>query len=250
MISSQNREPAPPAYPVGLYYSSAMPYNGQNPTMGKVVRVRPNIYIFVCDVCHTEHFSIDSFLRHSEAHFQYGQINNLVQGPHTQVNSNWMPPGEFYPVPIANGYTTFVSHPSQVPQVSPGPVDATASPTPESEEYIEEVYEITDLGYDYDGNYAIPENVVDIEVANGDTTKPKSQSKKKFPCTFCYRKYSKKSSLATHKSKIHPNIMAKLHIMKKSYKCLVCKTKLLRKSYSQVDAEKHIKIHFKKRANK
>lgn len=238
-------------YPMGLHTVSAqktMPYNSPYSTMGKVVRVRPNIYIFVCDICQMEHRNIDIFLKHTESHFQSYPENNVASGAYTQVHSNYIQPNQ---ATIVNGHTPFDGYQSNLAPPASNEADAiTSSPSHESEEYIEEVFEITDLGYDLDGVYPTAENVV-VDLANDQTTKPKNQSPEKyFPCSLCYRKYAKKKFMDRHKAKEHANIMEKLVIMNKAYKCLLCKTKMMKTSNSQDDAEKHIKTHFKKRAKK
>lgn len=213
--------------------------------MGQVIRVRPNIYIFVCELCRSEHRNIDSFLSHSEAHFQTTSTQNATQTnpPTAQMNSDWMPSEQPHTGPRLNG--------SQSVNET---IDISTSPSNDSDDYIEEIFEITDLGFDFAGiRYPAAENlpVSLASTTNGtDDNANEQMGKKKLNCSLCPRKYAQNSSLIRHKTSAHADILAKLGQLKSAYKCLVCHKKFPKLTHSKSEAERHLKVHFKKGTKK
>lgn len=261
MVPTGNNPPT--VYPMGIFPAAKnlTPQSEQSSSlvMGKVVRIRPNIYVFVCDYCQAEHKSIDSFLRHTESHFQREKTNTPRSRATTQVHSNCLPPAELSQstantngrghIPF-NGYTP-IPYESNTEQSSQSPtIDITSSPSRESEDYIEEVYEIIDLGYDLDGNkYPMAEKAPVVSTKNGDGDKPKLKYvEKNISCLFCPKKYAAMRSLRRHKDQAHTDILKKLITLKKSFKCSICNEKFPRTS--KPDAEKHLATHFKGSATK
>lgn len=261
MISSENNRST--VYPMGIFPSPVhLTLNEQisSATMGKVVRIRPNIYVFVCEFCQSEHKSIDSFLRHSEGHFQRESV--AKSRAKTQIHSDCLSPVELIQpdcipnrhIPF-NGYTP-LQQPLSTKEILQSPtIDITASPSHNSDDYIEEVYEIIDLGYDLDGNkYPMAEEAPIVSTTNDN---PKQQPKiavkpekkeKTLKCPFCNKGYLHERSLKRHKESQHIDILSKLTTLKKSFKCSICSAKFGRGN--KLDAEKHMKIHFKGPATK
>lgn len=255
-------------HPTRFYHPQ---YDDQSLIIGKIVRVQPNIYMFVCDYCRTEHRSIDSLLRHSEAHFHtsamqtFGSIDsntiptqnfqsafaNSVLSPDHQPMTVMLPNVRMQSnVPsIGPMQSTIPSNqsandPTRMEQSAIERIEFTASPPRQSDDYIEEVYEITDYGYDIDGKFTTVENAVICPDNEQKNSAIKKSTEKKFTCTFCGKKLTHSISLTRHKMKIHADIMEKLVLMKKSYKCLVCAIKLSKRSHTLLDAEEHMKTHF------
>lgn len=233
-------------------------------TMGKVIRIRPNIYVFACEYCRSEHRSIDSFLRHTEGHFQHESTNTERSQATTQIHSDCFSTAEVIEpqqntnghIPF-NGYPTYQYTPPHMGQNSQSPtVDITASPTRDSDDYIEEVYEIIDLGYDLDGNkYPMAEKAPVVGTTNGNNmtqspnngTKPAKRDKK-FKCLFCSKQYAGERSLRNHKDNQHTDILSKIITYKKSFKCSLCDIRFPRDK--KRNAEQHLTTHFKRSATK
>lgn len=249
MVSLQNTQ-----NPMEIYPTSITAVTNNEPqweaTMGRVIRVRPNIYIFTCEMCHSEHRSIDSFLRHSEAHFQSGPTPYSTQSSaSTQVHSNPLPSQQVYTDSQTNEFQFDQSSDSVQNQHSLAePIEITASLSNDPDDYIEEVFEITDLGYDFDGNYPTVENVV-VGLTNGTNDRPKQQANQgQSSCSMCPRKYNQSSSMIRHKRMAHGHILAKLASLHKAYKCLICEKKFPKNL--KTEAERHMKTHFKGDAKK
>lgn len=216
--------------------------NGRFPIIGHVVRVRPNIFNFVCGFCRTEHKTIDNFLRHSESHFQCD--SSTAPRTMTQIHSNQNP------TETIQSSTTSTSNAPYPVQLSKMPrVDITSSPPRSSEDLIEEIYEITDLGYDHDGKYPDAINVTAVSLEKPAKQKPpKSRRKIKKStngCWFCHQNFSRLSLLKQHESSAHANIFKKILTLKKNYKCQICRKKFSKKSHTQRQALEHLKIHTK-----
>lgn len=235
--------------------NSALPYTQPSPFVGKVVRVRANIYIFVCDYCMSEHRSIDNFLHHTEGHFVHGipsahsnQHPSFAPAPGATINTNGLQPAP-YPV--------------QLQQSQLAPVDDDPNIT-------DEVYEIIDLGYDFDGNYP---NAIPIDENRGQRSKSKRQQAKPTPmvqraktkvqkhskpkdpaaatnqkrshqCSFCVRNFTKESALTQHLTTTHAKVFKKIESQKKAYKCKICGEKFAKSAYELHDAYEHLKIHY------
>lgn len=270
-------------------------YNAQSAIMGKVIRVRPNIYVFTCDYCFSEHRTIDNFLRHSEAHFEprtlfepntvlpsnyHAQFTNSVMEqqqqpaehqqqpvvhqqqpvehrhnpfghPPVQMTTN---PSSHWPLPL-NETNTFSSntdaiHPNTInltgmAEETIGPEEINDGLTSNPNDYIEEIFEITDLGFDTNGTYASVENAVVCPVNEQRQSQKKKTKEKKHICTFCGQSRSQNVALQRHMQKIHSHIINKLVTERKSYKCLVCKMKISKTTNTLLDAEMHLKTHMK-----
>lgn len=264
-MRSTERNPNTTVYPMDIFpaavASAARPIIPQDDqssiSMGKVIRVRPNIYIFVCDYCQCEHKSIDSFLRHSEGHFQRGPTPATAaarsQRATTQIHSDCLVPE---PIVNSHGHVPFNGYPSyQNPSSTEHAIDITASPTRDTDDYIEEVYEIIDLGYDPDGNkYPMAEKAAVASTttngnANGRSNDGKPTKKygdKTISCPFCDKMYTNDRSLRRHKANVHTDILSKLITLKNAFKCTVCEKKFPRTK--KLAAQKHMITHFKKSA--
>lgn len=213
------------------------PYNGNSSIMGKVVRVRPNIYIFVCDFCESEHRTIDNFLRHSESHFQSNALPDATTSSATQIHSNQNPAGQFQPGTASN---SIAPYPVQL-----SPIDVASSPSHASEDYIDEVYEITDLGYDFDGlMYPNAVSELSVKPAERKRGRPKIETRPNV-CCFCNRNFTRTSSLKRHEHSAHAKIFEKIITQKFSYKCKICNTKFPKTSHTLQRAQEHLKTHFK-----
>lgn len=271
MISTEHNQSSA-VYPMGIFPASpaaghTISQDEQPSTMGRVIRVRPNIYVFACDYCQSEHKGIDSFLRHAEGHFQRKSTGTPAtsarsQRAATQIHSDCLSPTQLIraePIPNGHGHVPFNGYPSyQSPAHDPDAhtIDITASPSHDSDDYIEEVYEIIDLGYDPDGNkYPMAEKaaVVSTTTTNGKTKQPKSsgQTEQKTKnqttsCPICNKTYTHPRSLRRHKSKVHVDILMKLITLKKSFKCTFCDTKFPRTN--KLEAEQHMGIHLKQKS--
>lgn len=245
--------------------------------VGKVVRLRPNIYVFVCDYCMSEHRSIDNFLRHCESHFERNDISNAIPSPVTPVQLIQNP--SFAPsMPAAinsNGSMAAAA------QAAPYPVQLQQSqfvPVHHESGGTDEVYEIIDLGYDFDGNYPNAQNIdaIPIDDENRDQqtkskqkqkqtkstskiqrAKPKGrQSKSKnadesanqnasHRCLFCVRTFNKDSILKQHLVTAHAKILKKIDTsLKKAYKCKICGEKFSKGAYLLDETYEHLKIHY------
>lgn len=263
MISTQNIQSV---YPMEILSASDSSHISPPSVMGQVIRVRPHVYLFVCELCRVEHRSIDSFLSHSEAHFQAVSPQNGMQNGTqnhpvtTQVHSVRMLSDQMYAASTLNGPLNQSSVDSeQMTQSLDETIDITASPNHSDDGYIEEVFEITDLGYDFTGiryptaqtlaELASTPNGTDDNAKNG-TTKKRQNDKKTYGCSLCPRKYAQSSSLNRHKASSHADILAKLTQLKKAYKCLVCNKKFPKSTHSKLEAEGHMKMHVKKGAKK
>lgn len=244
--------------------NTALPYNEPSSFVGKVLRIRPNVYEFVCDYCMSQHRSIDNFLRHTETHFQHNEISNAI-------------PSTMAPVPNPNAYMATVPiHPAGTPINSnaPYPVQLQQNrfdtPIDQESGYTDEVYEIVDLGYDFDGKYpnaiAIDENGAQRSKPKRPRSKPKIQQSKskvqrstmKNPigsanentaasqhrCSFCDQDFTRKSSLLRHLEAGHAKIFKKIVCQKKAYKCKICGIKFPKTTHTMADTQQHLKIHY------
>lgn len=292
----------PSVYPLNMAPTRNLQvqYNAQSAVMGKVIRVRPNLYVFTCDYCSSEHRTIDNFLRHSEAHFEsrtsfepnavlpsnyQAQFTNSVMGHQQQtvvhqqqpvvhqqqpveqqLNPFGQPPVQMTTIPSSNWAlplnetNTFSSninaidpntiHLTDMAQPTIVPDEISDSPTSNPNDYIEEIFEITDLGFDTNGTYASVENAVVCPV-NDQRQSPRKKSKeKKHVCTFCGQTRSQNAALQRHMQKVHSHIINKLETKKTVYKCLVCKMIISKTSNTLLDAEKHLKTHMKELSSK
>lgn len=261
-MRSTERNPNSTVYPMDIFpavaASAAHPMisqDEQSPVpMGKVIRVRPNIYIFVCDYCQCEHKSIDSFLRHSEGHFQRGSTPGTTtarsQRATTQIHSDCLMPDA---IVNSDGHVPFNGYPLyQSPSSTEHTMDITANPARDSDDYIEEVYEIIDLGYDPDGNkYPMAEKAAVVSTTtNGnanqrlnDGNPTKTYGNKTISCPFCGKMYKNDGSLRRHKVNVHTDILSKLTTLKNSFKCSLCDKKFPRTN--KTAAEHHMIKHFK-----
>lgn len=267
MISSENNHIYPTSiYPSPLVHSTT--YNNEHSTMGRVVRIQPNIYVFICEYngCETEHRTIDNFFRHSESHFRIG--SSPVDTPihtTTHVHSNFQSLEPTQPdesIIDSEPHIPFNDYaPTQYPEPStqdePHPIDIITNPfahkitdNDDDDNIIEEVYEIIDLGYDPDGKkYPKALHIDSPPVKNKTTPKvgkvPKTPVSPNgvYPCPFCFKKYKKEKALTRHKVSDHSKILAQFSVLKKEFKCLICNTKWPKSK--QMEAEKHMKKHFR-----
>lgn len=234
-------------------------YNAQSAVMGKVIRVRPNIYVFTCDYCFSEHRTIDNFLRHSETHFeprtsfepntvlptnnhaqftnsamrhqqqpvvhQQQPVVNQQQPVEHQHNSFGQPPVQMTTIPSSHwplpvNETNTIS--SNIDAIDPntinltgmaqptiGPDEINDSPTSNPNDYIEEIFEITDLGFDTNGTYASVVNAVVCPVNEQLQSPRKNTKQKKHVCTFCGQSRTRKAALQRHMQKEHSHIINK-----------------------------------------
>lgn len=247
MISSQINNST--VYPMNIHPAAAFSTvrNENSSTMGKVVRIRPNIYVFVCEYCASEHRSIDSFLRHTESHFQCDSTSTTPSSArttplhsrsvHFRQQSLGYTNGN---IPPFNGNPSYQNTLNLAAQNET--IGITASPSRDSDDYIEEVFEIVDLGYDMDGIKYPMARSVDVEKEK----KSKNGTPKNFPCPFCSRQYTRNSTMERHKRSAHNDILTKLVSLKKSFKCLVCNTKFPKPN--KFAAELHMKEHFRGQA--
>lgn len=223
-------------------HDQSQSYNGPSPIMGQVVRVRPNIYNFICNFCQSEHRTIDNFLRHSESHFQCNSA--AVQRTITQIHSNQNPSQSIQSSTIINAAEPYPVRLSQL--ASPMSIADTTSSSSCSEDFVEEIYEITDLGYDFDGKYPDAQNVIALSVNEQNPSKKHRTIKNVTEvCWFCKRHFNQLSSLRRHESKAHAELRKKIITQKKSYKCRICNTKFPKSAYKLRQALEHLKVHLK-----
>lgn len=244
---------------------TALQYTQPSSFVGKVFRIRPNIYVFVCEYCVSEHQSIDSFLRHTESHFQCNETSNAITSAMTHVHPNQNPSS--ITADINSSGSTVAPYPVQLQQSGNAPIGHES-------DYMDEVYEITDLGYDFDGNYPNAENIDAIPIddhcrkpskpkkkqlkSKMQHTKPKIQRSKQKnlvetvndnpsnDCPFCVRNFTTQNFLRRHLDTAHAKIFRKIDCQKKSYKCKICEKKFPKADYTLEDAHEHLKIHYKK----
>lgn len=226
-------------------------YNGPCPITGKVVRVRPNIYIFVCNFCFTEYRTIDNFLRHSESHFELNAMNSGILSPMAaQPHSNQNAIG-----PIAQGMATSTNAIPYQNSISPYPVqltsqiqsriDVTSSASSAADDMVEEVYEIIDLGYDDDGKYPDAKN---IDASSMDQSIKRGRQKginRSFECWFCNLRFTRHSSMVRHENTAHQKLFRSIISQKKVYKCKLCNAKFPKESHTLQKAQEHLKFHSK-----
>lgn len=247
--------------------NTALQYNEPSSFVGKVIRIRPNIYVFVCDYCMSEHQNIEIFLHHTELHFQRNEISTM-----THVRPNQNPSMSIAPTPtgtsINSNGSTAAPYPVQLQQSQFGPINQQSN-------FTDEVYEIIDLGYDLDGNYPNAKNIDEIPIDGNDAqrSKPKQQrstSKSKVQrakpkvqhskpknlvessankntskkCPFCIRNFTNELILKRHLNTTHAKIFKKIVSQKKAYKCQICGSKFPNTTHTMDDAREHLKIHY------
>lgn len=233
--------------------------------VGKVIRIRPNVYSYACDYCTSQHQSIDNFLRHTESHFQHSGFSNMALASSTRP---------MVQTPAINSIGSMAApYPVHLQQSQAAPVNVESHVTGE-------VYEIIDLGYDYEGNYPNAQNIDAIpidEENHGQNTKPKPKRKQakptttkvrgpkarrqpkargqpksknsaksaNFRCSFCVRDFNKDKVLQQHLVTTHAKILKKIDTTpKKAFKCKICGQKFLKDVYILDDAYEHLKIHY------
>lgn len=220
-------------------------YNGPCPITGKVVRVRPNIYIFVCNFCFTEYRTIDSFLRHSESHFELNEMNSSTLSPMAaQFNSNQNAIGNCSQDMVNNinaipNPNSIAPYPVQMSQ-NPSPIDVTL---PAADDLIEEVYEIIDLGYDHDGQYPDAHHVAVHSKKQPEKKGRSTRINGPLKCWFCNRSFARRSTLKRHENIAHQKFLRNIISQKKAYKCKLCSDKFPKVSHTLKDAHEHLKCH-------
>lgn len=247
-----NRVSSTPAYPVQIHPSGIHPITtlamriNELPVTGNVVRIRPHLYMFFCNFCKSGFRTIDAFLQHSESHFGNDQLISAQPNP----QANPLPATVEIPLNQLPPLMPLSSQPTET-------VYITASPSHEAD-FIEEAFEITDLGYDFEGKYPtfegavkLPINAVESKLSIEIPTKkprgrPKSEKKDKITCTLCYRKFVSPNKLKRHKTKIHAGILNQIIQTRLAYKCTYCDEKLPKSSNTMLDAERHMTTHFKR----
>lgn len=239
--------------------NTALQYNGPSSFVGKVIRIRPNIYVFVCDYCMSEHQSIDDFLHHTELHFQRDEISNAIPSTMTHAGPNQYPTG----TAINSNGSAAAPYPVQLQQ-------SQFTPTNQQSNFTDEVYEIIDLGYDFEGNYPSAKKIDAIPIDGNDAqrSKPKKQrstakvqrakvqrtkpkiligstnentSKK---CPFCIRNLATGPSMKRHLDRAHAKIFKKILCQKKAFKCKICERKFPKTEHTLEDAHEHLKMHY------
>lgn len=258
MNLSQNQF-VPPNLPPQMV-NSALQYNVPSSFVGKVIRIRPNIYAFICDYCLSQHQSIDQFLRHTELHFQHNEISNAIPSAMTPAMT---------PIGASSNLngSTASPYPVQLQHSQSVPMNQDAN-------FTDEVYEIIDLGYDFDGNFPNAKNIDDITIdGNGaQQSKPKQQRSPSKPkargpkaknqrtkpnnlvesankntskkCSFCVRVLSSEIVLKRHIVTAHAKILKKILCQKKAFKCKICEEKFPKSIYTLDDAQEHLKSHY------
>lgn len=189
---------------------------------GKIIRIQPHVYIFVCNHCDAEfRGGAHSFMQHCEAHYANTPIQQLYQSNRMPVEfgvngilseSSRMSTGL-----TLNTSSRLPQFPLSPPQSSHGPfevpspmyqMDSTAQNLSETVHIQrpttgvsnEEVYEIYDLGYDETlNNETTPPAVV------GSTQKgeKKIRSARKYNCDVCSKEYSRRGVLRRHITTVH-----------------------------------------------
>lgn len=211
--------------------------------MGKVIRIRPNIYIFVCEYCASEHRSIDNFLRHAESHFQQNGMATGAPSTVTHIHSNQIAADDQLYAGTSQANTPY-------PVKLLPSADITADPVTRTDEYIDEVYEIIDLGYDVDGKHYPNAKKVPAKAAKKERNKPQNGLPKNgllLSCSYCSRNFKNQLALKRHTNDGHGKILKKIMNQKKAYKCKVCGEKFPIVNYTLEEAQKHLKVHFAKR---
>lgn len=251
--------------------NSPLQYNEPLSFVGKVIRIRPNIYAFICDYCMSQHQSIEHFVRHTESHFQRNEISNAMPMAMPPVrpnqNSAMVPTG--------------TSNDSNGPTVAPYPIQLQQSEIVsmnQGENYTDEVYEIIDLGYDFEGNYPNAKSIDEMPVAGNAVqhlkpkAKPKAKPKQRQSpskskvqhskpnnraesahtitskkCPYCVRVIVGEASLKRHMFTAHAKIFKKIDSsLKKCFKCKVCGEKFPKAEHTLEEAQEHLKIHYSK----
>lgn len=240
-------------------------------SVGRVIRFGPTIYAFVCDYCMSQHQNIGSFLHHTESHFQRNEISYAMPSAMTPVCPTQNPPAE----PMIPAGTSINSNDSMA---TPYPVQLQHSqiePMNQEANYTDEVFEIIDLGYDFDGKYPNAENIDEISIdrihsqrnkkpkqqrtsskAKVKRSKPKIQRSKSNnlitsanenssqKCPFCVRTFSSAPILERHVNTAHAKIFKKIVCLKKAYKCKICGEKFPNANHTLEDAHEHLKVHY------
>lgn len=232
--------------------------------VGRVIRIGPSNYAFVCDYCMSEHRSIGSFLLHTELHFQRDEISIVEPSAMTPVCPTQ------YPTPTGTTANTNGS------AASPYPVQLQHStPIDQETDYTDEVYEIIDLGYDFEGlKYPNAENIDKIAIDRIDSQRNKKPKQQRTPskskaqqakpkvqknsnnviasvnektarkCPFCVRNFSSVPVLKRHLNTAHAKIFKKIVPLKKWYKCKICGDKFSKVEHTLEDAHEHLKTHY------
>lgn len=240
--------------------------------VGKVIRIRPNIYVFVCDYCASQHQNIDSFLHHTELHFQLNETPSIIPSAMAPARSNQNP--STAPIPTGTSINPNNS------TVAPFPVELQQSqlvPMNEESNGTDEVYEIIDLGYDFEGiSYPNAKNIDEVSIVGNGKQRPKPKSKQQrspskskvqrpkpkiqrpnainwieptnentsTKCPFCVRNFSSVRMLKQHMNSSHAKIFKKIVSQKKAFKCKICGHKFPKPSHTLEDAQQHLKSHY------
>lgn len=214
--------------------------------VGKVIRFSPSNYAFVCDYCMAQHQSIGSFLLHSELHFQRNEISIVM--PSTPVCSTQ----NTSTAPTQPAGTSSNANGSAVP---PYPVQLQHS-TPMNQD-TDEVYEIIDLGYDFEGiKYPNAKHIDQIVPQNNKKPtqhRPRPKSNNVMAsgnenavqkCPFCDRYFTNVAAMQRHMDISHKKIFKKIVCQKKAYKCKICDEKFPKSRHTLESAHEHLKIHY------
>lgn len=230
------------------YNQPVQPY-ASNSFVGRVVRLRANIYSFVCDYCPAQYRTIDDFLRHTESHFlSNGTSTTTLKPVRTYIHCNELVNGS-----IQSGIENdFNQHPIpiQESQIVSIASNETASMQENDDEMIEEIYEIIDLGYDYEGIHPAAENVFAIP---NNPSKPKQTAKasnQSLVCWFCNKTFTTSASRKRHENSAHEKFLNNIISQKKCYKCKICHCKFRKESVTLQQAQEHLKIHLKSKGKK
>lgn len=265
-------------FPQNHFVPQHLPTQSANPAsqykeppalVGRVIRFSPSNYEFVCDYCMARHQNIGSFFLHTEQHFQRNEISIVMPSAMPPV----CPTQNTTTAPTPAG-TSSNTNGSVVP---PYPVQLQHStPMNQDTDYQDEIFEIIDLGYDFEGTkFPNAENIdkisndQNVSQANRKSTQKRTPAKSKVrktkpkvqrsnsnnvissvnentskKCPFCPRIGSSESALKWHVDTAHAKIFTKIVCQKKAYKCKICDGKFPKPKHTLQSVHEHLKTHY------
>lgn len=245
---------------------------------GRIIRLRTNLYVFICDYCYQEIPLFDDFILHCEQHFGNSLLpytpNHLPQLPQQTPNGGPMPlvscQTQSTPRQL-NHQNAHVDPRNQISQqqtnlmalpnpLSPaiyspiGPSSCNSTVTGGSNDYTEEVYEI----FEVDNANEIDNN--DRQLAadtygnyNPDTSTPKKRKRRgvdKYKCPQCPATYASVGNLSRHIKTNHADASVECSDAEKNYieeekkyKCMICEKVFWKRTCTEETVRKHVDKH-------
>lgn len=266
----------PPPNPNGLpinYNSVVSPPSNPRMVIGKVIRINPSTYSFVCDICLQEIPLVGEFIMHCEQQhmgtipnhpIEYNQTNHAATtlSPISAVPQPWnsLPNG-----PIPQGISINQQTNGGEPTLLTSLKETFCTPTFPISDMINEnnqftatdgenVYEIYELGDEADVENFTPDRIEHIlnapAATNGDhhqSNKRKRRSakdvddSKKHECTQCHAKFTQKGSLRRHVKTAHP--IKHYEEKEKKFICLICTKIFWKRNSTKTTIQEHIQVH-------